>query len=731
MKLDRRDDDIHFPNDRDELKNMNFGVPGDFHLKKFNIGIDKPFQFNLQPMSTISTISRWTDTHLDGERFPRVDRLVPILPVDNGIEKLTPVQLHDMHYFFHFHSDDPVALFEVIWSEISRKQTQGQAKCREDLQTAFMCQGKLIKGSTAATFIEFWVTLLGKYYGYCSIGMDDTSDCKDALQRIKGSFYQLVYSFSVSVMVDLHFLSPLDVEEGILAWQKRNSLNVGDDESIGFHEFMITYQWTKIHDTFDSCKMRSLFHLVQNFPNNSAGKDKTTQTGAHAFVLDRIRACYQYSCHLSKGNDIDLLSDLPLKDITDYEDSFPLPKNHIALYASRNNDTYIESDQDFEFNGDYDDDKKVHASKNKGLKKTIKAPSVQEQVDIPDGSDSDEDAPIVAKVKAAKAEGRKKTIKAPAVQEKVDIPNDSDSDDDVPPRNNNKYGSTSSDDDPVDKIAQKEVKLRKLKHGQVELTRCLFIPLPNVSVDKKHIKEFSNNYKKAMKSPEIGAVLITQKKAVIQVVNESIVRNECRPYLDYIGKPSRKSGACKSDKSFEGLEVAQGCAFKYDIRSPTYLNDCYKVAYHVYPPMLNDYDTASVTHAFMMFIDMPMYSCMYCHRHPTGCGRSLNKGDVIKVDGGLAAELVKGKCWFFKAVRLNDKECNKNSPCCVGIVKAFATQAHLVANRIGVVTKIILKKETSVPTVNLPIICKHANVQFVDVDHVQGSLTNCEGVTRL
>jgi hypothetical protein len=101
--------------------------------------------------------------------------------------------------------------------------------------------------------------------------------------------------------------------------------------------------------------------------------------------------------------------------------------------------------------------------------------------------------------------------------------------------------------------------------------------------------------------------------------------------------------------------------------------------------------------------------CHRCKHHLTrGCGEYLKIGDFIKVDGFKLAPFVKGKVWFFTAVKIDHTE--HSHQCGVGIVKCFATQAKLVVNRVGVVTDIVPRiMLTDNRNMNIEVLCKHAN----------------------
>lgn len=94
----------------------------------------------------------------------------------------------------------------------------------------------------------------------------------------------------------------------------------------------------------------------------------------------------------------------------------------------------------------------------------------------------------------------------------------------------------------------------------------------------------------------------------------------------------------------------------------------------------------------------------------------MSKSDVVKIDGSIGAKLVKGRVWWFTAIRINQYGHTVNNQCGVGIVKVMATQAHLVANMIALVADIKPQKKTTTKTKNLDVMRKYAEILFVDDD---------------
>jgi hypothetical protein len=83
------------------------------------------------------------------------------------------------------------------------------------------------------------------------------------------------------------------------------------------------------------------------------------------------------------------------------------------------------------------------------------------------------------------------------------------------------------------------------------------------------------------------------------------------------------------------------------------------------------------------YISKAIHEDMVCERHPDGCGRFLNPGDIIFID---ASQCRFYRCtWYVSCRKLNSDGCRT---CKVGYVKVLADMMHLVGNRIGVITSI-------------------------------------------
>jgi hypothetical protein len=276
-------------------------------------------------------------------------------------------------------------------------------------------------------------------------------------------------------------------------------MNSWEDQNIGFHKYMISHQWLKIKATFNSCGMRALFHNIHKFPDPATGMDKTMQTGALAFVLDGIRACYQYSSHAAKESAVDLESGFPMKSIEDYIDSRPtLPLHYNTFYWAQD----VDSEDEAEFLNNYDD--MMPLSRNSMMLKRNLA-------------------------------GRRPPLRRPARRQR----------------------------------RRMSTMMMTATTSYILLQRC----------------RRTRTTRRRSCPTRLHSTIVTVRTTTYPLVQSLGRRQTTRPKIatnhiaDTIGP---------SDVEF-----------------------------------------------------------MYCSRHEEGCGKTLKRGDVIKVDGSQPAELVKGKCWFF------------------------------------------------------------------------------------
>jgi hypothetical protein len=232
------------------------------------------------------------------------------------------------------------------------------------------------------------------------------------------------------------------------------------------------------------------------------------------------------------------------------------------------------------------------------------------------------------------------------------------------------------------------------------------------------------NWIEAQKNPEMGLHYINNYGEVVEITTSSNVL-ESMKFKEQMGIVSRKDKDFKKVNpdyvQFKGNPTPLNMVPIFAISSPNFLKDCPDKACHLVPPNLSDPVVQRLEGCNILFLDAPMFQCHRCKRHLTrGCGESLKVGDFIKVDGFKPAPFVKGKVWFFTAVKIDHTE--HSHQCGVGIVKCFATQAKLVVNRVGVVMEIVPRMVTDNRTMNIEVLCKHAKVKFVDTTMPQYKL---------
>jgi hypothetical protein len=345
----------------------------------------------------------------------------------------------------------------------------------------------------------------------------------------------------------------------------------------------------------------------------------------------------------------------------------------------------------------------------------------------------------------------KKNAKSPTKAKKISLKkpkksgsssqSSSDSDDSYHERSLNKKKAKSKSSTQASMTSPKKSKrpsklssnLRKKSGHTRPITIAEAEPLPlktsSMTIDGKYLADDTNvrpelitdeimqkNWMDAQNNPEMGLHYINTFGEVVEITT-SVKVVESMKFKEQMGIVSRKDKEFKKEHpdfvQFKGIPTPSNMVPIFSISSPNFLKDCPEKACHLVPPNLSDPVVQRLKECNILFLDAPMFQCHRCKRHLTrGCGESLKVGDFIKVDGFKPAPFVKGKVWYFTAVKIDHTE--HSHQCGVGIVKCFATQAKLVVNRIGVVMEIVPRMVTDNRTMNIDVLCKHAKVKFVD-----------------
>jgi hypothetical protein len=207
----------------------------------------------------------------------------------------------------------------------------------------------------------------------------------------------------------------------------------------------------------------------------------------------------------------------------------------------------------------------------------------------------------------------------------------------------------------------------------------------DVLVDQSQSDIQQKNWLDAQNHPELGICYVTPAGQFVEIHTGQKV-NEARGFLVGIGIPSRKGDSCKNckicpkcknskketdkgkAKPFMGKPVTEKGVMIY--RSPPeFVTDCHQRVCHIYPPQLGLRIVQKLEHCIITFQDRPMFAFQCCSRHQDGCGKSLMKGDIVKIDGSYPSSFIKGRAWYHHAVRVDPL--NLSSKCVVGIVKTF------------------------------------------------------------
>jgi hypothetical protein len=152
----------------------------------------------------------------------------------------------------------------------------------------------------------------------------------------------------------------------------------------------------------------------------------------------------------------------------------------------------------------------------------------------------------------------------------------------------------------------------------------------------------------------------------------------------------------------------------------TYL-DCHETASFVHCPMLHLDEVKVTTHTLICFTNIPYRPEMRCKKHPYGCGFSLKVGDLVRIHAVEKCHLIKGTAWFIPVFTINP---SGMLGCCVGMAKTLPTQAHIVANRTAIVSKLCdmeERTEDNKKSQSLPLLCAYAEAKFVDTLNVRSA----------
>jgi hypothetical protein len=137
--------------------------------------------------------------------------------------------------------------------------------------------------------------------------------------------------------------------------------------------------------------------------------------------------------------------------------------------------------------------------------------------------------------------------------------------------------------------------------------------------------------------------------------------------------------------------------------------------------MLHLDEVKVTTHTLICFTNIPYRPEMRCKKHPYGCGSSLKVGDLVRVHAVEKCHLIKGTAWFIPVFTISP---SGMLGCCVGMAKTLPTQAHIVANRTALVSKLCdmeERTEANKKSQSLPLLCAYAEAKFVDTLNVLSS----------
>jgi hypothetical protein len=508
--------------------------------------------------------------------------------------------------------------------------------------------------------------------------------------------------------------------------------------------------------------MRKLYHDIENFPNNSFGKETNTENSTSqlvTFALEHIfNVAFEQWPNVKSQFRQEHMEEI---DIHDYDDSPHVPKDYFEMKnkapkrSTKRRSTSVINPPLKKAKTKYDNveyanvdhkkynkvrekkDNKVGNKKGSSVVKETKSSNVivskKLEKDNKVGNKGSKGSVIgVETINAAKETkssnviGSKKLVTTSPVKQKTSSKKKSSN----VTRRSNIFKSMRNKGElkPPSEIYSnffQNFNSRGIENASYS-RNITFLP----DKDNSPSEELMERFQKALKAPELGCVFVDFAGDVHLLKTDNLVKKHAREYLDAVGKQSRKEQSDNEHpmKDFQGHDVPNNKCAAYLVSSPKRLNECYTKAYHIYAAQVDDPDTKRVTQGIVLNIEDPILQCHTCAKHPKGCGRTLKVGDVVKIDGSTPATLITGRAWMFNVIRFNGDDIDRK--CGVGVLKCFATQPHIVANRVAIVTEIGEHEPTDKPHIStVAQKCKYAMIAFLDGNTIVSSSATAQDLT--
>lgn len=729
------------------------GIDNDIDREPSLSGLPDDYHYHLHQASTVPEMTMFVDVHYPSETFYRYDSLVPQFKDPSMI---SAINLRTLNFFVRVLRPEskPSELYNEFWYQVMEPAEKYPVKDLIPLlQQVFVCTGEYHEhGVLRHSLLLLNDVIKNAMSNFFSKSKTKQKVKQEAIYRLQATLLAMIYWSYRSMFIDVHFLQDFEVTDEMQSMLDRG---VKDHKAIiKQHSKVVKEMFLKAKKDLLSPEMVVLFHKIFAFPEKKHS-DSTYPNVMHLLVLRDIEATAKhYMKEIESDNDTVEFHPYPdpiyPSDFLDAPDIPPglLPpdlvppqptSNDSRLASATSASTPIKSnvskgpnvdDQDDSF--DNQDDISV-GSGNTGNSRFSGSEYVLNAASFPteksssikrrksgsssqSGSDgvysSPEHSPNKKKAKSS-TKAKKTSPKQPKKSESKLKKQRSKLSSSSQKKSGHACSTTIEEGEPL-----------PAKSSSITIDGKFMTNDSNVRPDLITDEVMQRNWIEAQKNPEMGLHYINTFGEVVEIRTSTNVR-ESMPFKEQMGIVSRKDKEFKEENpdyvQFKGNPTPLNSVPIFAVASPSFLKDCPDKACHLVPPNLSDPVIQRLEECNILFLDAPMFQCHRCKHHRTrGCGESLKIGDFIKVDGSKPAPFVKGKVWFFTAVKIDHTE--HSHQCGVGIVKCFATQAKLVVNRVAVVMDIVPRMVTDNRTMNIEVLCKHAKVKFVDTTMPQYKL---------
>ena len=249
--------------------------------------------------------------------------------------------------------------------------------------------------------------------------------------------------------------------------------------------------------------------------------------------------------------------------------------------------------------------------------------------------------------------------------------------------------------------------------------------------EEVELPDFTANWQRILrKGSDLGTTFTSASDGYLKstVIKSGSDARKMIPYAFGHGKISRKANDYeRKDKGAGVIDFLlnfKGIDGHCDYHSPIVsLAECRRSGSFLYAPRLFQPEVSQTTDFCICYTDMPFTEAMCCDVHPQGCGADrdvFNVNKLVRVAGNLVCWFVKGGNWFLPVHVLHRDGDSIKLGCCVGVAKTLPTQAHLVANRTGVVKSIHPITPGNERSKHIDQHCSYAMAEFVDNLHDGG-----------